>query len=118
MQRLEPDEFRRLLLESIEDTIRGVLGELPLEAIYDSLEKKNQIKRDDIPQRIEDFQNALTRLLGAAAPVIIRMMTRNLYSKFDIPCNRETGYCLKKHADICRQIRVERRDMPGSLKFE
>ena len=118
MQRLEPDEFRTLLLESIEDTIRGVLGELPLQAVYDSLEKKNQIKRDDIPQRMEDFQNALTRLLGVAAPVMIRMMTRNLYSKFEIPRNQEAGYDLKKHAEICRQIRVERSDMPGSLKFD
>jgi len=118
LQRLEPDEFRRLLLESIEDTIRGVLGELPLQTIYDSLEKRDQIERDDIPERMEDFQNALTRLLGACAPVIIRMMTRNLYGKFEIPYSQEAGYDLKKHVEICRQIRVEGREMPGSLKFD
>jgi hypothetical protein len=98
-----------LLLESIEETVRGVLGELPVQALYDALEKKEQIKRDDIPQRLEDFQNALPRLLGAGSPVIIRMMTRNLYRKFEIPYRQETGYDLKKHVEICRQIYMKKK---------
>jgi len=109
LQRLEPDEFRRLLLESVEDGIRGVLGELPLQTLYYSLEKNDQIRRDEIPERLEDFQSALTRMLGAGAPVIMRVIARNLHSRLEIPYHREEGYDLKRHVEICRQMRVQTR---------
>jgi hypothetical protein len=110
LRRLEADEFRRLLLDSVDDSIRGVLGEQPLQALYYSLGKNDRISRDDIPERLEDFENALTRLLGAGAPVITRMIARNLYARLEIPYRKEEGHDLRRDVEICRQVSMRRKE--------
>jgi hypothetical protein len=43
------------------------------------------LKLEEIPNRLEDFQAALTALIGAGTPVLVRVIIRNLCGKLGIP---------------------------------
>jgi len=101
-------KFRSLLLESIDETVRGVLGEGPLKAMFYSLEKYLGVSRGEIPERLEDFQNGLVTLFGrSAAPIISRAIVRNLCGKLEIPYQR-SDYDFKTYIEECRRKYGER----------
>jgi hypothetical protein len=97
-------KFDSLLLESIDETVRGVLGEGPLLAMFYSLEKRLGIRRGEIPERLEDFQRGLMTLFGrSAAPIISRAIVRTLCGKLEIPYQQRSDYDFKTYIEECRR---------------
>lgn len=95
-------EFHRLLLTSVEDVIQEVLGERPLRAVLSTLQRSFHIKREEIPERLEDFQNALAELFGAGAPVITRAIVRRLCARLGIPYQQRSHPDLKTYVEDCK----------------
>ncbi len=66
--------FEEILLEAINDGL-SLLGESGRQAVYYHLEKNFQIKKQDIPYKIEEFTDAIERIFGNGAKIIeIRIM--------------------------------------------
>jgi hypothetical protein len=101
-------EFRSLLLASLDDVIREVLGEKPLTAMFSSLERSFHIKREGIPERLEDFQKALAELFGKGAPVITRAVARRLCRRLGIAYYERSDYDFKMYVEDCKR-RYEQR---------
>jgi hypothetical protein len=101
-------EFRSLLLASLHDVIREVLGERPLKAVFSSLETSFHIKREEIPERLEDFQKALAELFGNGAPVIARAVARRLCRRLGITYYERADYDFKMYVEDCKR-RYEQR---------
>jgi hypothetical protein len=95
--------FRGLLLASLDDVIREVLGERPLKAMFSSLESNFHIKREEIPERLEDFQKGLAELFGKGAPVITRAVTRRLCRRLGIPYYERRDYDFKMYVEDCKR---------------
>lgn len=104
MQTSDADgELRRLLLESIDETIHILLGDKPQRVLFKRLGNDFHLKREEIPDRLEDFENAMVLLLGSViALVITRAIARCLYTKLEIPYHDRKDYTLKMHAQDCR----------------
>ncbi len=68
------------MLEAIDEALSS-LGESPKTAIYYHLEKAFQIRRLEIPERVEDFSSALERLFGLGAKHLEILFMRRLYFK-------------------------------------
>jgi hypothetical protein len=101
---LEAKEFRILLLESIDDVIRGVLGDRPLEAMFSCLEKSFNVRHEEIPDRLDDFQTALGKICGTGAPVLTRMIARNLCNKIGgCSYHERSDWNLKMYVENCRR---------------
>ena len=49
-----PSEFRKVLLEVINESLNKILGETSTQFIYSFL-KRHHLKREDIPDNLEDF---------------------------------------------------------------
>jgi len=101
-------EFRSLLLASVDEVIREVLGERPLRAVFSSLKRSFNIKREEIPERLEDFQKALAELFGNGAPVITRAVARRLCRRLGIPYYERSDYDFKMYVEDCKR-RYEQR---------
>lgn len=101
-------EFRKLLLTSVEDVIREVLGERPLQAVFSALERSFHISREEIPERLEDFQSALTDLFGAGTPVITRAIIRRLCTKLGITYQHRKYDDFKMYVEDC-ELRYKQR---------
>jgi hypothetical protein len=98
-------EFRSVLLESIDETIRGFLGDEPLRVLFEGLGDFD-LKREEIPDRLEEFEKALTFVLLPVAPAITRAIAPCLYAKLRIPyCDRK-DYTLKMYVQDCKS-RIE-----------
>ena len=100
-------EFRRLLLESIDETTHILLGDKPHRVLFKRLGNDFHLKREEIPNRLGDFQTALTALLGAGSPVLVRAIIRKLCNKLGIPFVRKDDYDFEAYvADCIRRYQV------------
>jgi hypothetical protein len=101
-------EFRNLLLESIDYVIRGILGDKPMEAMFSCLEKSFNVRHEEIPDRLDDFQTALGKICGKGAPVLTRMIARNICNKVG-GCSYPEGndWNLKMYVENCKRRHEE-----------
>jgi membrane-anchored protein YejM (alkaline phosphatase superfamily) len=77
---LSRSKFNGLLLESIDEALSS-LGEKAKTATYIYLQTKFNIKKDEIPNRVDVFSEALKRLFGLGAKYLEIMSMQNLYTK-------------------------------------
>jgi hypothetical protein len=72
--------FCDTLLEAIDEAFSS-LGESSKTAIYFHLENSMGIKKQEIPFRIDDFQNALEKIFGLGARLLEILFVKNLHEK-------------------------------------
>jgi hypothetical protein len=72
--------FKRLLLEAVDEGLSS-LGDSPKQTIYFSLEKTFSIKKQDIPNKIEEFTNAIEKIFGYGANLLEIQIIKHLYKK-------------------------------------
>jgi hypothetical protein len=95
-------EFRRVLLESIDETLPGLLGDEPFRVLFERLGNDFHLKHEEIPDRLEEFETVLTFVLLPVAPVITRAIARCLYAKLQIPYRDRKDYTLKMYVRGCK----------------
>jgi hypothetical protein len=74
--------FKDLLLEAVDETLSS-LGEKPEQMFYSHLEDHFQIEREDIPDRIEEFAEAVEKIFGCGAKLIEIKIMESLYGKME-----------------------------------
>ena len=80
--------FEEVLLEAIDEGL-SLLGESSKEAVYFHLEKAFQMKRQDIPTRIEEFTDAVYKIFGSGAKLLEIQIMKCLFKK--------VGYTIKHY---------------------
>jgi hypothetical protein len=85
----KPVHLDEALLEAIDYGLL-VPGEIVRETIYERLETVYGIKREEIPQKLTAFHEALLELTRSVANVMERMIAKRLYSRVGLSyVNRE-----------------------------
>ncbi|MDH5450178.1 MAG: hypothetical protein OEX77_04635 [Candidatus Bathyarchaeota archaeon] len=74
--------FEGLLLNAIDEGL-SALGESPKRVVYFYLEKKFNINRREIPDKIEDFVEALEKIFGLGAKFLQILIIKQLYQKIE-----------------------------------
>jgi len=74
------DDFDKLLLEAVDDGLTS-LGSSAKQTIYSYLERKFNIAKQDVPDRIEEFANAIEEIFGVGAHLIEIQIMKSLYGK-------------------------------------
>jgi hypothetical protein len=72
--------FEQLVNETI-DNVFSSLGTDCRQSIYDYLEKKYELKKNDVANHILEFSEALEQIFGAAAALLEIQMMRRLCQK-------------------------------------
>jgi len=81
---LDPaDASDAVLLEDIDEALM-VLGESVRAAIYLYLERYHSLKKDEIPQRLENFSKAMRKIFGSGGPVIEKLILKRLCQKLNV----------------------------------
>jgi len=75
------EKFKRCLLEAIDGSMFHILGETATQTIYFHLEHNERLKREDIPDNLEEFLFTLERIFSVGALVIEKTIMKNLYSR-------------------------------------
>jgi len=79
---LPKHSFEKLLLNAIDEGL-SALGESPKRVVYFYLEKKFNISRREIPDKIEDFVEALEKIFGLGAKFLQILIIKQLYQKIE-----------------------------------
>jgi hypothetical protein len=78
----KPD-FNEMLLASIEEALSS-LGENVAASIYFHVEETFNIKRLEIPQRLNDFSEALEKIFGLGARTLELLCMKKLHEKIGV----------------------------------
>ena len=98
--------FEEVLLEAIDEGL-SLLGESPKQAVYFHLEKTFKMNRLDIPDRIEEFTDAVEKIFGAGAKILEIQIMKCLFKK--------VGYTFKHHS---RQKNLTFTEYIATVKLE
>jgi len=101
-------ELRVTLLESVDESLL-VPGEIVRAAIYERLERSYQLKREEIPEKLLTFHEALQDLLGASSRVMEKMITKNLYSRLSLDFAQHDGWTLVDYVNHAKETKRDDR---------
>ena len=62
------------LIETVDEVLERVLGEVGASAVYGMLQARFGLDRASIPVRMEYFRESLVELLGSGGEVLLRMI--------------------------------------------
>lgn len=58
-------------IDAVDRTLTEILGKAAARAIYEYLERRCRMRKEEIPARMEEFKRELQLILGQAAGIII-----------------------------------------------
>jgi hypothetical protein len=97
--------FDRLLINSVEETLAALLGEILREAVYDALRNRFNITMDQVPERLDDFSLDLEKLLGTVpSKTIRRAMIKRFYAELGLEFVERANWRLP---DYVREARTK-----------
>jgi len=77
---LRQRDFDKLLLEAVDEGLTS-LGESSKQAIYFYLEKSFNVKKQEIPYKINDFAYAIEKIFGLGGNFLEILIMRRLYER-------------------------------------
>ncbi len=87
----------KLLIKCVDAALKEIFGETGTKIIYDYLRNNHSLKREQIPERLEDFEKGLEKILSSGAWVTERMALKNLYSGFGLEYRNKVNYSFVDH---------------------
>jgi hypothetical protein len=79
---LTSKDFHKLFLEAVDDAFSS-LGDSARQSIYFHLETRFGMPRDEIPNRLEDFENGLEKIFGAGTKFLEILIMKRLYEMME-----------------------------------
>ena len=73
-------EFDTILLEAVDEGLSS-MGESSKKAVYFHIEKSFNIRREEIPSRIEDFARAIESIFGLGAHFLEILIMKRLHER-------------------------------------
>ncbi|MFB3888032.1 MAG: PAS domain S-box protein [Candidatus Bathyarchaeia archaeon] len=109
--KIKEQEFNELFLSSIDETLAS-LGETATKAVYFHIEQKFGIKKQDIPNRTEDFAKALREIFGLGCKPLEIMFMKRLHdkTKVDVGFVKPEDFTLSKYVNLVKQNMVSDSD--------
>jgi hypothetical protein len=101
----QPSDLGKVLLEAVDEGLL-VPGEIVRAAIYERLERSYQVKREEIPEKLEAFHRALEGLLGKSAEVMERLIAKNLYRGLGLDFMEHANWNIVDYVNHAKKARV------------
>ena len=85
----EHENFDQLLLDAIDEGLSG-LGEAGKASIYIHLEGIFNIRKQEIPSKLNDFSNVVGQIFGLGARHLEILFMKNLHANLEVTCKWST----------------------------
>jgi len=102
VRQVDDAEFKDILLNAVDYGLL-VLGEIVRKAIYERLESSYQVKRADIPEKLESFHVGLAGLFGRRGNVVERLIARKLYSNLALKFEEHENWTLVDYVNHAKK---------------
>ena len=108
-------KFATILLDSIDEALSS-LGQNVKVSVYFHLENKFSLRREDIPDRIEDFSNSLEQIFGQASRQLEILVIKHLHQKINLNYKWVGPNWLVPNLTFEKYIKLARLTVEGSDK--
>jgi len=95
-------EFDKTLLKSVDEGLL-VLGESARQVIYYTVERMHCVRREEIPERLDAFHEALEALLSAGARVAEKRIAQNLCCRIGLSFEDNAGWTLVDYVSHAKE---------------
>ena len=93
------------LLQAV-DAAFLVLGEIVGTAIYKCLGRRYQLKREEIPEKVDTFHSALQDMLGAGSEVMENLIAESFCSRLGLDFSRHDGWTLVDYVNHAKETNM------------
>jgi archaellum biogenesis ATPase FlaH len=93
------------LLHAIDNGLLA-LGTIVRDTIYDRFDRKYQLKREEIPEKLDIFGKALQGMLGAGAKVIETQIAKSFYCSLDIEFTDNVNWTIVDYFDSAKRTKA------------
>jgi hypothetical protein len=100
----KPAQLDEALLEAVDFGL-GVPGRIVRETIYERLETTYGIKREEIPEKLPVFHQALQHLAHSVANVLERVIAKNLYSRIELDFTQHDDWTLVDYVNHAKEMK-------------
>jgi len=84
MKQKKKVEFEKLLIKSVDDSLKDTFGEIATEIIYKHLERNHSLKQEEIPKNLEIFIEGLEKFLNSGVIVVEGLVLEKLCSNLGL----------------------------------
>ena len=92
-------EVASFLPETIDEALSGLFSEKVRDAFYEKLRNTYSLRKEEIPNRLDDFIIALQRLFDGAAKPIERAIAKRLYMRLGFAYREVHSYGLIEYVN-------------------
>ena len=80
-----------------------VLGEIVRETIYQHIERTHHVKREEIPEKLDTFHEALQVMFGARVKVVERLIVRDFYCRLGLNFMAHDDWTIVEYFDNAKK---------------
>jgi hypothetical protein len=104
LSRMHRTDFNSLLIESVEETVRDVLGPRVTSAFWYHYQAFLGITREEMPYRLPTLFESLKGMFGVGGDTLGRLIVRKLYAKANVHLNYSPERSLTDYVEELKQI--------------
>ena len=97
-------DFEKLMLDAVDEGLSS-LGESSKQAIYFHLERSFDLRREEIPDRMGAFAQAMENIFGAGAGCLEVLIMQRLYEKVGgaLEWDKSKGFSLVEYVTVAKR---------------
>jgi len=108
------EEFKKILLQTIDENLKQIFQETATHIIYQFLENNYSLKREEIPEKLETFMEGLQEFFRSGAHVIEQSILKELYSNLGLEYKSREGCRFLDYIDDLENVYQATRNPPKS----
>jgi len=112
------EEFKKLLLETIDENLKQIFRETATHIIYQFLENKYSLKREEIPEKLEIFMEGLHEFFRSGAHMIEQSILEELHVKLGLKYKSRGNYRFMDYIDDLENVYQAIKNPPKSRWLE
>jgi len=108
------EEFKKLLLQTIDGNLKQIFRETATHIIYQFLEKNHSLKREEIPEKMEIFMEGLQEFFRSGAHMIEQSILKELHANLGLKYKNREGYRFVDYIDDLENVYQAIKNPPKS----
>lgn len=98
------EEFKKLLLQTIDDNLKQIFRETATHIIYQFLENNYSLKREEIPEKLETFMEGLHEFFRSGSHMIGQSILEELHVKLGLKYKGRKDYSFMDYIDDLENV--------------
>ena len=101
------EDFNLIVADSIDETVKGLLGQEVLNALHEHLNNFYHVTREELPNHLETLHDALEKTFGVSWKTIERAIAKTLFVNLNLPFIDRSNMTLLEYVEMAKTNRSQ-----------